>query len=224
MAYYFYLGNTLLPVTPDKLTLKIKNQNKTADLINDSEINILKSPGLTEIEFKALLPNVKYPFATYKNTFEKASYYLKIIEKLKVNKTPFQFIVTRKFPNNKTLFDTNMRVSIEDYKIIEDAKEGFDVTVEIKLKQYREYSTKVLENNKYISSTIDRSITNMQTNTEVEKLGGGQNYTVKEDDNLWNIAKKFYGEGTKYTIILSANKDKLKNPNLIYPGQVLWLP
>lgn len=224
MAYYFYLGNTLLPVTPDKLTLKIDNKNKTADLINNSEINILKDPGLTEIEFKALLPNVRYPFAFYKNSFEKASYYLKIIEKLKVNKMPFQFIVTRKFPNNKMLFDTNMKVSLEEYKIIEDAKEGFDVTVEIKLKQYREYSTKVLENNKYISSTIDRSITNMQTNIDVEKIGGGQNYIVKKDDNLWNIAKRFYGEGTKYTIILNANKDKLKNPNLIYPGQVLWLP
>lgn len=137
MAYYFYLGNTLLPVAPDKLTLKINNNNKTYDLINNQEINVLKSPGLTDIEFKALLPNVKYPFTTYKNEYQPASYFLNIIEKLKINKTPFQFIVSRKLPNGKVLFDTNIKVAIEDYKIVEEVKEGFDVKVEIKLKQDR---------------------------------------------------------------------------------------
>ena len=61
MAYYFYLGKTLLPVAPQKLQLKIKGANKTYTLINDGEINVLKTPGLTDIEFDALLPNVKYP-------------------------------------------------------------------------------------------------------------------------------------------------------------------
>ena len=70
MAYYFYLGNVLLPIPPKKLELKISNQNKTYDLMNYSEINVLKSPGLTSIEFDILLPNVKYPFATYKTIFK----------------------------------------------------------------------------------------------------------------------------------------------------------
>ena len=60
MAYYFYLGNVLLPVPPKKLDMKIDNKNKTYDLINNSQINILKSPGLTSIEFEILLPNSKY--------------------------------------------------------------------------------------------------------------------------------------------------------------------
>lgn len=222
MAYYFYLGNTLLPITPDKLTLKIDNKNKTVDLINNTEINILKNPGLTEIEFKALLPNVRYPFALYKNNFQNALYYLKIIEKLKVNRIPFQFIVSRKLPNNKILFDTNMKVSIEEYKISEDAKEGFDVIVDIKLKQYVEYSTKVLETNEYTNSTTNRSLTTTQTDNISNT--GGQNYIVKKDDNLWNIAKKFYGDGSQYKNILNANKEKIVNPNLIYPGQVIWIP
>ena len=49
-------------------------------------------------------------------------------------------------------------------------------------------------------------------------------YTVKKGDCLWNIAKKFYGNGAKYTKIYNANKSKIKNPNLIYPGQVLTIP
>ena len=76
MAYYFYLGKTLLPVAPQKLQLKIKGVNKTYTLINDGEINVLKTPGLTDIEFDALLPNVKYPFAVYKNGFKRAKSFL----------------------------------------------------------------------------------------------------------------------------------------------------
>ena len=50
-------------------------------------------------------------------------------------------------------------------------------------------------------------------------------YTVVKGDCLWNIAKKFYGSGSKYTIIYNANQGVIGgNPNLIYPGQVLTIP
>ena len=49
-------------------------------------------------------------------------------------------------------------------------------------------------------------------------------YTVKEGDCLWNIAKKFYGNGSAYTKIYDANTNKIANPNLIYPGQVFVIP
>ena len=49
-------------------------------------------------------------------------------------------------------------------------------------------------------------------------------YTVKKGDSLWAIAAKFYGKGSEYSKIASANTDKISNPNLIYPGQVLTLP
>lgn len=49
-------------------------------------------------------------------------------------------------------------------------------------------------------------------------------YTVKKGDTLWGIAKKYYGKGSQYTKIYNANKDKIKNPNLIYPGQVIKIP
>ena len=56
--------------------------------------------------------------------------------------------------------------------------------------------------------------------------GSGQTtYTVKKGDNLWNIAKKFYGSGAQYTKIYEANRGVIGgNPNLIYPGQVFTIP
>ena len=223
MAYYFYLGNVLLPIPPKKLELKISNQNKTYDLMKYSEINVLKNPGLTSIEFEVLLPNVKYPFAMYKNDFQNAKYYLGILENLKVNKSAFQFIVIRKFPNGNSIFDTNIKVSIEDYTITDSTDEGFDTKVKIKLKQYREYSTKTVQVTikQYKPPVVTRTVT---TNNTAASKPSGQNYTVKRGDCLWNIAKKYYGNGSKYTTIYNANRDKIKNPNLIYPGQVLWIP
>lgn len=49
-------------------------------------------------------------------------------------------------------------------------------------------------------------------------------YTVKSGDSLSKIAKTHYGDSMKYMKIFEANKPMLKDPNLIYPGQVLRIP
>jgi len=51
-----------------------------------------------------------------------------------------------------------------------------------------------------------------------------QFYTVKKGDYLSKIAKEVYGNANKYNIIFEANRPMLKDPNLIYPGQVLVIP
>jgi prophage tail gpP-like protein len=54
----------------------------------------------------------------------------------------------------------------------------------------------------------------------------GQRYTVVKTDTLWDIAAAAYGTGRKYTVIWDANKSTLRSgdPDLIYPGEVLWIP
>ena len=49
-------------------------------------------------------------------------------------------------------------------------------------------------------------------------------YTVKPGDTLSKIAKQFYGDARKYSIIFEANRDILKDPNIIHPGQILRIP
>jgi nucleoid-associated protein YgaU len=49
-------------------------------------------------------------------------------------------------------------------------------------------------------------------------------YTVKSGDSLSKIAKEFYGDAMKYPTIFEANKPMLKDPDKIYPGQVLRIP
>ncbi len=49
-------------------------------------------------------------------------------------------------------------------------------------------------------------------------------YTVKSGDNLSKISKEFYGDPNQYNKIFEANKPMLKDPNEIFPGQVLRIP
>ena len=223
-GYSVYLKKCLLPVTPDKITIKINGNNKTVNLINDGEINILKKAGLTDIEFEAEIPQVKHAYAVYKSGFKTAGYFLNIFEKLKVKRKPFSFIVCRRTPKGKKLLNTNMRVSLEDYKITEDAKNGFDFKVKFSLKQWKDYGTKtvkikVKESKPKATVEPQRETDNSPTPVTV------QTYTVVSGDCLWGIAKKFYGDGSRYSVIYDANKNVIGgNPNLIYPGQVLTIP
>ena len=67
-------------------------------------------------------------------------------------------------------------------------------------------------------ATVDDQMT--VENVEPE----AQFHTVVSGDTLGKIAKKFYGNAMKYPVIFEANKPMLKDPDLIYPGQVLRIP
>lgn len=47
---------------------------------------------------------------------------------------------------------------------------------------------------------------------------------IRRGDNLWTISKRAYGKGTRYTTIYLANRDQIRNPDLIWPGQVFNMP
>ncbi|MGH8122425.1 MAG: LysM peptidoglycan-binding domain-containing protein [Rudaea sp.] len=51
-----------------------------------------------------------------------------------------------------------------------------------------------------------------------------QTYTLVAGDSLSKIARHFYGDANQWRRIFEANTDKIKNPDLIHPGQVLTIP
>ena len=222
MAYKMYLDGVLMPITPSKVKVKINNQNDTLTLINGEEINILKEPGLTDVSFDLLLPQVSYPFTN--GGAQSADYYLSLFERLKTSKQPFQFILNRSMPSGRRLFYTNLTVGMEDYQITDDAEEGFDITVTVSLKQYRHYGTKTVKVQPAPAPAETPTATVEQPQRETSQAPQQTTYTVKSGDCLWNIAKKYLGDGSRYNEIYNLNKDKIKNPNLIYAGQVLTLP
>ena len=51
-----------------------------------------------------------------------------------------------------------------------------------------------------------------------------QTHHVERGHTLWGISQKFYGDGSRYAIIFSANSDQIRDPNRIYPGQTFVVP
>ncbi len=217
MAYHFYLDGVELPVTPPSLKLRVKNQNETISLIHEGEVNFLKAPGLTEIQFDALFPQASYPFARNES---QVSYYLSLLERLKTGKRPFRFLVSRVTPQGMLLFDTNLLVSLEEYQVKEDAQElGMDVEASISLKRYQSYGTRTVQPVKKAKS-IRISAAKREEGTPPSYSA----HTVKAGDCLWNLAKQYLGDGRRYNEIYELNRDIVQNPNLIYVGQELKLP
>lgn len=216
MSYYFFMDKTQLPVPPAKLQLRINNKNKTVNLINDGEVNIIKTPGLTEVSFEALLPNSKYPFANYFTGFQKSDYFLNNFSKMKASYKPFQFIVCRMGAKMfDFLFDTNLRVALEDYEIIEDADNGTDLLVSVKLKQYKPYATKVLTVKENEDGTKKASVEQKrESNKEVPNA-----YKTIANQTLFEICKKQLGDGSKWQEIAKLNN--IVNPNSLKAGQVI---
>lgn len=142
MAYQVFLGRMLLPVTPGKIETKITDQNATINLIDGSSINLLKLPGLREVSFKCQLPYIERPYAHYKDGFLGPEKFIVYFRELKRLKQYFQFVISRSMPNGNPLPQTNIKMAIDDFWIVEDAGEGADVVLEIRLKEYKVYGTK----------------------------------------------------------------------------------
>ena len=238
--FYFKDGSDVLtfPITPGELSIKIGSNNEVVTLIDEGDVNILKSPSLTEVEFDARFPMRNYPYAREVSNFET---YFKKFEELKEKKKSFRFIVARTTPAGKRTWDTNLLVSLEDFELNESSDEGDDVIITFNLKQYKEYGVKTIKIPTTAASTNSQN--NKQTTSTAEKSRSDENrtkssksYTVKKGDCLWNIAKKFYGSGSKWKTIYNANKSKIEstakkygkssssNGHWIYPGTKLTIP
>lgn len=218
MAYYFFMGKKMLPVAPGKLSVRINNNNKTINLINDGEVNLLKNAALTEIAFEVLLPNNEYPFANYNSfSIDLAESYLSDFKTLKLSKEPFQFIVARMTNDWTFLFDTNITVSLEDYEIIEDANNGTDVMASVRLKQYKQYGTKTAT----LKTNADGTQTAVIDEPRLTTKPVPNTAKILKNQTLLQLVKKNFGNTKMFNHIKKING--ITNPNNIPTGTVLRL-
>jgi nucleoid-associated protein YgaU len=57
-----------------------------------------------------------------------------------------------------------------------------------------------------------------------QNLPAGQNIVVQPGASLWRIARRTYGDGIRFSLIYEANQTQIRDPDLIYPGQIFTVP
>ena len=206
----------VLPVTPSSLKTTSGSNNEVVNLINQGDINILKSPPLTEYEFTAIFPMRQYPYSRLEHSFK---WYFEFFSKMKEEKGVFRFVIYRQSAEgNKenesvtkegkekegTIFDeywdTNVLVTCEEMTINEDASNGDDVYIDFKFKQFKEYN---------LVPVKDTSL-----NNDPNKTIGPVKYVIKRHDTLQNIANYY---GVDPMDIYNDNKDALNQAVLNDP-------
>ncbi len=83
-----------------------------------------------------------------------------------------------------------------------------------------------------VAAPQHHAVTAMRTTTAAvivhqekpEKVAASQRYTVQRGDTLSSIARRFYGSTADWNRLFQANRSVLRNPNVIFPGQVLQIP
>lgn len=224
-------GETMLfPLAPEQFNTSVGNKNKTIELISIGEVNVVKDIGLRTFNFDLLLPKndaLLNEGGIENAAFHEPIWYLNRLREIKVNKEIVYLVIVRKYVDGtnadgskhyKNLFGGNLKVTIEDYKVEENAGEEGDYWVSLNLKEYKEVGitkelirTGKVENNKVqVTEVAQRKDERVIPDT----------YTVKKGDTLWAIAQLYYGDGSKYKTIMTLNN--LTTSDLTV-GQVLKL-
>lgn len=221
--YYMFMGTMQVPIPPATLRTRIRNRNRTISLVNRGEINILKATGLTEITFKMLLPNANYPFnQSIMGKGLHAAFYIDQLEKMKLASDPFQFIIVRMTAGGELLNMTNLKCTLEDYSLDEDAREGYDFYANVLLKEYREWGAKKID---------------IKTNANGEKVGTAESIrsttgkgkvpdsvVAKEGDTLQTICKRVLGPmamNAAMGLPFIKKLNKIAIPAVLTAGQVI---
>lgn len=201
--------NLLLPITPSEYNIPEESIIETINLTKVGDVNVPTFTRLKTVTIEGIFTVENYSFVNRKTyNASNAMDYVNLIKKWKNNKSVIRLIIA-----NKVSTKCNSLFYIESIKYSQNDGTD-DINYSITLRGYKKLN--IAKSNKSTSSTKRSTTSAPKTN--------GRTYTVKRGDCLWNIALKFYGNGSLYTKIHNANKSKIKNPSLIYPGQVITIP
>jgi len=203
-----------LPVLPAKLQVSSPGANKTATVLGIGEVLLLRTKALRTIAWESFFPAHSAPFVTGGTVTPIAA--VRAIQEARDAKAPLSFSL------RGTDLDVNLQMGIDDFTYDERYGEVGDIYYSIKLSEWKDYSVKRLI---LSGGSGTATVAQKERSGSPEPATTTNTYPVASGDSLWAIAKKHYGDGSKWKAIYEANKSTIgANPNLIYPGQVLTLP
>lgn len=204
-----------LPTNPEELDITSVQAIEKYEVLKLGQIAIPTHMELKEYSFECEFPHERLHYVETSGRFRDADYYIRQFEKWRDNLTPVRFIASNGIGD-----DINTLVLIEELTITEKAGEEGDKYISFNLVEYKEFGKKAVV--VQVTENVATAVKEVSV-PEVSPKSSGS-HTVVSGDTLYGIAKKYYSDGNQYTKIANANKNIIKNPNLIYPGQKLVIP
>lgn len=195
----------VLPINPSSFALDEPTLNSKITLLSVGEVNLIGNRGLAVSSISGFFPSTKSPFYRYANRSPEA--YVSTLHKWRDARKPVRLIVSD--------LGINLMMTID--KLHTEYREGSkDIIYSIEMSKYRKLNVPELK-------------VQVQVRPDTRSKG---THTVVKGDCLWAIAKRYYGNGSKYPTIYNANRAVIDPRNkkyhmpryTIYPGQVLTIP
>ena len=205
------------PVVPPSIGVNRSNNIDTESVIKLGEVPIFNGTSLKTIEFTSFFPNQEYSFCDYTG-FMKPYEFSEKIQKWMYQGRPLRIIVTDS--------PTNMQCLIQQFDTVE--QDGTrDLYFTLNLLEYRPIEVPNLSNSNTSNTSNNTQNTSRPNETNNNSNNTQKTHKVVKGDTLYDIAKKYYGNGNLYTKIKEANKTKypsLANSNIIYTSWELIIP
>lgn len=129
--YKVYINDTLLPQTPETITKTPENKNEVITLADGSPFTLAKKEGPATYEFDVEITQKAYPY-TFKAALQNISAYKELLEGIKKKQEACTLTVIRTHGQPPTC----VQVLLDDYTMVEDAKNASDVTISLKFTEY----------------------------------------------------------------------------------------
>ncbi len=204
-----------LPVNPEEITRSTDVDSEEYEILKLGKVVVPGSKGLMEIELEFQLPSKPSSFVETPREFKKPDFYIDKFNEWMKDEKAVRFICT-----NGVSKDLSLLVILTSVEVREAAGEEGDYYVKLTLTEYALYSIRELKTNPsiiYKPPTPPRAANPPQPPYSL--------YTIVSGDCLWNIAKRYLGDGARWPEIYNINRPPLGgNPNLIYPGQRIKIP
>jgi len=200
-----------LPISPEQVDVDWGSDHYVTSVINIGEVSIPRLPKLRRFKLSSFWPRKWYPFLTSGEVFQ-PDWYFDLIERWRKDKKVLQFIV-----------DGDMRQNVS---VIID---GFRFTETPGYEGEPKYELSLIEN-KYIApkkvQVKKEAIVSSPQEKQLKRPAPEkpQMYTLKKGDTLWAIAKRVYGDGSKWRIIAKANNISDAETRRLQIGRTLVIP
>ncbi|QWU15641.1 LysM domain-containing protein [Paenibacillus sophorae] len=228
-----------LPVNPETLEIKEAGEGKSYTIIDLGEINAISYPKLTEITLESIFPAQRYPFVlvpeTGKNRLLKPFEYVEMIKKWMTSRRPIRFVFSgletrepqakpkswldaSRYSENSTYSNdlpVSMAMSIESFNWKLSAGTSGDIEYSLSLKKYVFYQAAPVK------------VVKGAAKTQQQRAGDRKApavYKLKAGDNLWKIAQKVLGDGSRWREIQKLNAIPDSELRKLPVGKTIKLP